>query len=252
MSLCQLCGSQFKTLKNFSLHLKQHETETPGVFKCLSKNCLQLFQSTSELRQHSDVHTLGKFKCETCGKCFETIHGLSRHVPRHFDALPFRCKVPGCSYAGKLKVDLYLHNHNKHSDAGFTCPLCGKFIKLLVNLKNHLKRHETATPGVYRCTYKFCKHIRFSSTDELKKHCVLSHNCLKTDAVFAAFGILSQQDKEPEIDLKPEQLQIEWIKLFKSLKLCAHILLKINTFLQLEFGVYIPLKFHPHHTYTGI
>jgi Zinc finger, C2H2 type len=169
---CQYCGFTFMTMSHFNAHLKKHKMEQLGVFKCLRTGCSKHFSSVSELREHSNAHQLVKFTCEECGKFYGTKYALKYHMMRHSEQRSFRCDVPGCSYAGKLKIDLNNHKRLGHENPGFVCHLCGKFLR---SLKFHLQLHETGTAGVFKCVYNHCSHTRFSSTDDLRNHYMLNH-----------------------------------------------------------------------------
>lgn len=87
--LCQYCGCGFSSLSKINLHLRKHETETPGVVKCLRKYCKKRFFSVSELQEHSDVHKQEKFKCNECCKFVETIREMRQHMLRHLEQRSF-------------------------------------------------------------------------------------------------------------------------------------------------------------------
>jgi KRAB domain-containing zinc finger protein len=180
---CPYCGSTFMTLGHFNYHLRKHEMETTGVFTCLFSHCKLICSSAIELQEHSKTHHAEKYTCEVCGKYYKSSVALKSHVLRHFEERTLPCDVPGCSYLGKLKIDIYNHKKHVHDNPGFSCNICGKLLRQMRNLREHLKLHETGTPGVFKCTHCRCKSTTFSSTDELKKHYMLTHNMIKAKAV---------------------------------------------------------------------
>jgi Zinc finger, C2H2 type len=172
--VCEYCDLPFFTKQSFSRHLLRHETETPGEFKCLVKECKQRLASASALKEHSAAHKVNKFPCKTCDQVMGSFDALKRHTQTHFKQRLFDCDFAGCSYGGKRKINIILHKRFHHENPGHLCYWCGQNFKNLTAFKRHLKKHETGTPGVYKCSLKECRRIRFSSAEQLKEH-VLSH-----------------------------------------------------------------------------
>jgi hypothetical protein len=77
--VCKLCGSNF-VIANY--HMKKHETETRGVFQCITKKCQRRFASVSEFKLHLATHKDEKSQCETCGKLVG-INELRQHMRLH-------------------------------------------------------------------------------------------------------------------------------------------------------------------------
>jgi KRAB domain-containing zinc finger protein len=114
---CQLCGKILKSgARNyFKKHLESHNTDTPGVMKCIFWGCKQTFTSATDLKQHA-------FK--------------------HWDASlrPFACDFPQCNFASKLNKDLLKHKSHVHSSNLYTCDMCGKQFKHLSNVAQHFRK----------------------------------------------------------------------------------------------------------------
>jgi uncharacterized Zn-finger protein len=137
---CHLCGKIMKT-NNLKNHMLSHYTETPGVYRCLRRNCkLRLFQNGDELIKHTkEYHDVVKpFKCDVCGKCFATKNWLREHVIIHTDQRLCKCDVKGCSYSGKTKGNLRNHKRVVHSFTHFTCSHCARRLKCPHTFKRHL------------------------------------------------------------------------------------------------------------------
>ena len=114
---CQLCGKILKSgdRNYFKKHLESHNTDTPGVMKCIFWGCKLTFTSATDLKQHA-------FK--------------------HWDASlrPFACDFPQCNFASKLNKDLLKHKSHVHSSNLYTCDMCGKQFKHLSNVAQHFKK----------------------------------------------------------------------------------------------------------------
>lgn len=91
---------------------------------------------------------------------------------------PYVCDVSGCTYAGRLSSSLYHHKRNVHLSNLYTCHLCGKKMKILTNFNMHVSKHETETPGTFKCVHQNCRKL-FEDIDELKKHTKMAHDLVK-------------------------------------------------------------------------
>lgn len=169
---CQYCDSNVAS-STLDQHLELHQTDTPGVIKCLYQHCQAQFSSLNELKEHCNSHKT--FNCIKCGVFCRTSDELEKHILVHSEERPFRCDVPSCFYAGKLAKNLEAHKKNKHDNKIVACHLCGKLLKQERNLKRHLELHETDAPGVLKCLHGECAATRFSSIDVLKIHYMQRH-----------------------------------------------------------------------------
>lgn len=179
--VCQLCGSSGKALNYSNRHSKLRPLGYSSAFTKTACSCFSLRVNFDSIQTCTDLGNLS----------VKTIRAISLHVQMHFDAKPFRCDVPGCSYtlANSSITYLYMHFQHTHNNAGAICPLCGNLVK---HLKKHLQLHKTDTPGVFKCTHLLiCRGTTFSSTDELKKHNMLMPS-LKNKRRWQHSGFLSQ------------------------------------------------------------
>jgi KRAB domain-containing zinc finger protein len=177
---CLLCRKNFKNYNFYKMHVANHYTGTPGVFKCLHRSCEQLFRSGEDLQKHTKeahAHEYTKqFECNDCGMGFSCTKKLGKHVIVHWDWRPFKCDTPGCSYSAKRLEYLKSHKKNVHSLKCFTCCHCGNSFKDRARFKQHLHKHETGSPGIFKCHIIRCNET-FSFTSDfmthLKRHTII-------------------------------------------------------------------------------
>jgi KRAB domain-containing zinc finger protein len=111
---CPLCGKIIQRRQNdFKSHVAKHNTDLPGVFKCLHPKCKWVCRNGDDLKKH----TLGmhKFQCNECDKCFSAKSQVTRHIIWHMDERLFRCDSQGCSFSTKTIQALQTHKNNTHS-----------------------------------------------------------------------------------------------------------------------------------------
>jgi KRAB domain-containing zinc finger protein len=115
---CQLCGKILKGHGSFlQTHLVKHETETPGVIKCIFQGCKQTFTSASDLKQHA---------------------------AKHWDVSlrPLVCDFPQCNYASNNNYILHQHKRKVHSSNVYTCDMCGRQFKHLSYIARHIRKYQ--------------------------------------------------------------------------------------------------------------
>jgi KRAB domain-containing zinc finger protein len=173
LNTCPMCYKIIKDHYFFKLHVAKHNTETPGVFKCLFKMCIQLFQSGDDLRKHAkEAHysNAKKFQCNECGNFVSSKQYLRTHLQMHWNQSALKCDTEGCSYSTNRSNALKWHKNHFHTLKRFTCCHCGKSIKARISFKKHLEKHETSdTPGVFKCHHVDC-HETFSVPSDLRTH----------------------------------------------------------------------------------
>lgn len=179
---CLLCGKNFLDEMNLKIHMAMHNTETPGVFKCLHWTCHKLFENAGNLRKHTqDAHkdlkqcnlnlwsvqcksskfrpesdlknTIWTFKCEFCGKGFDNKSRYQKHLHKHETDTPsfFKCLHLGCHKTFSVPADLTLHMIQTPNGHIYKCeiPHCLFSCKSLYDLqvhKNYVHSNETCQP----------------------------------------------------------------------------------------------------------
>jgi KRAB domain-containing zinc finger protein len=175
VSTCHMCG---KITKAYCLksHLVKHNTETPGVYRCIRRNCKKRFKNGEEIRKHTkEAHEVFKpFQCNMCGKSFPTKAWIRGHIVWHIADRKFSCDVKGCSCTFKTRSVLRRHKRNQHSHRFFTCCYCGVSYTHEDSYKQHLQRHEIYAPGLFKCLHPCCKKT-FTKALELRKHYMGQH-----------------------------------------------------------------------------
>jgi Zinc finger, C2H2 type len=168
---CLLCGKNLKTRQNYRLHMANHNTETPGVFKCLYPKCKKLFENCDDFRKHTEEahEDVKRIQCDVCEKLFACKKTMARHIILHWDWRPFKCDIPGCSYSAKRSQSLLRHKNNLHTFHLLRCGHCGKMFKNKTRFKVHLRKHRLDTPAVFICLHINCQQTFFASED-LKTH----------------------------------------------------------------------------------
>ncbi|XP_069837976.1 uncharacterized protein [Dendropsophus ebraccatus] len=169
---CSECGKHFKTIINFSAHLRIHRNEKPfscsecgkcfnhksdlvrhqrihtGVKPFLCSECGKCFTVKSHLIDHQKIHTGVKpYSCTECGKCFTRKSHVVRHQRTHTGEKPFSCQECGKGFS--IKSHLIGHQRTHTGEKPFTCQECGKCFTLKAQLAGHRRTHIVAKP--YSC-----------------------------------------------------------------------------------------------------
>jgi len=78
--VCQVCGKEYKLVRQLKQHLLIHQTDTP--FNC--EHCGKGFKVMSRLREHINIHT-GKmpYECGYCGRRIRSQPNLFHHLKHH-------------------------------------------------------------------------------------------------------------------------------------------------------------------------
>jgi DNA-directed RNA polymerase subunit RPC12/RpoP len=171
----QLCGEGYHSISNLKQHNMQiHETGEPGVIKCAKKHCKQTFTSIADFKKHLNNHN--ELTCQLCGKIlksgarhylkkhlenhntdtpgimkcifwgckltFISATDLKQHAFKHWDVSlrPFACDFPQCNYTCRENNRLLQHKRHVHSSNLYTCDMCGKQFKHLLNVAQHFRK----------------------------------------------------------------------------------------------------------------
>ena len=116
-----------------------NRTLLPGELYTCDK-CGIKFLSWMSIYSHvTTVHKLvGDFKCENCSKIFKTPGNLKRHVQSiHKKIRSFVCHICAQAFPSNSKLMMHFHVHSEPEE----CKLCGRLVR---NMKQHLKRHESS------------------------------------------------------------------------------------------------------------
>jgi phage/plasmid-associated DNA primase len=141
------CNCTFTCTKDMKEHALVHKAKvvkkpaqkktgrkiTPGYLNCTERWCKKQFKTPAELKQHMLMTHSESLKqpypladnlhsCDLCGKCLTSNSRLDAHKRRHLQEWPFACDVPGCSYFGKAKIDVWKHARKVHGSVS-ECPL---------------------------------------------------------------------------------------------------------------------------------
>jgi len=78
--VCQVCGNEYKLIRQLKQHLLTHQTDTP--FNC--EHCGKGFKVMSRLKEHINIHT-GKmpYECGYCGRRIRSQPNLFHHLKHH-------------------------------------------------------------------------------------------------------------------------------------------------------------------------
>ena len=121
--MCDICGKHFK--RNLSLK-EHHKTHAEAQFKCSA--CEKRFYSNKSYLKHINVHEQ-TYKCDHCGKCFETNGKLERHKQIHTGVKAFQCEI--CTKGYRDNRSLLQHMEIKHAvvtgkKTSFSCSQCDR------------------------------------------------------------------------------------------------------------------------------
>ncbi|KAK3799750.1 hypothetical protein RRG08_025365 [Elysia crispata] len=192
---CDVCGRKFSFASCLRRHLIVHDRS--------EQSSMPKIKSHNSSRKKSQLDAGICFCCEDCGKKFAGLDSLHDHICHHVGILPYKCPDCGKQYANLL--DLRQHKKDVHrackDSRDHICEVCGKVFQQLKHLKVHmsghsqtlawicevcgsrfsslpkLKKHQTvkceAIPRLQECDE--C-HVSFTSSAELKRHKLASHD----------------------------------------------------------------------------
>ncbi|KAL0968424.1 hypothetical protein UPYG_G00266680 [Umbra pygmaea] len=149
-----------------SSNLKSHRQSDNTSCHC--KVCGKSFQYMGSLMKHVQTHTKEKEHiCGVCGKCFESTESTKHHIQTHI-ADRMCCHV--CSKCFTSNRDLIVHMRTHTGEKPYPCSACGKEFSVRNSLKRHMKIHAGSKSN-------FCSHCdkSFSSSFRLSFHMMRSH-----------------------------------------------------------------------------
>ena len=178
-----------------SSHLKRHISRVHRFTANLKCNeCYSSFKTRFDLNSHkSRVHQKideiqkyikvdkNSFIClyTDCGKQFNYLYQLKRHIRRHVGVKPFKCQFKGCDYKCESYSHLKRHIISVHRFKGdLKCNKCNTSFKTLFDLKTHKSRAHPKFKR-FKCDFNGCDY-KSEESYVLKRHMSRVHR-LKDD-----------------------------------------------------------------------
>ena len=146
---CDLCTKSFTRQDSLDAHVKAaHSKLRPYV--CTYEGCNKAYSNSSQLLQHSRLHTGGKpYQCSFCDKSFAFANEHKEHVRDvHTDTTAHKCSY--CHKVFSSEEELSLHKTKEHR---VECEVCNKTFSRLAYLEVHVKVHEG--DGKFNCSSCF-------------------------------------------------------------------------------------------------
>ncbi|XP_056108483.1 histone-lysine N-methyltransferase PRDM9-like isoform X1 [Rhinichthys klamathensis goyatoka] len=85
-----------------------------------------------------------KFNCVFCGRSFEYLSHMKKHMRTHSGEKPYVCTVCGRRFAQKIYLTTHERTHS--GERPFTCVECGKSFSQKSSLNVHLRSHTGEKP----------------------------------------------------------------------------------------------------------
>ena len=135
--------SYVKTQKTWSQFVKLNVKSSLGSnkkFKC--QFCSRIYSTENGQYKYVHTHYQGRYKCNTCGKCFQYPYILKNHAVLHKKLLPVKCYFPGC--LKRYAMSAALTNHKlTHHKRKWKCSVC----KFSTSTIHYLNQHMSWTHG---------------------------------------------------------------------------------------------------------
>ena len=169
---CVICGKQFRSLKGYNNHMKNHEIKDENR-ETFCHKCKRLFNTKRQYARHQyTVHSvLVPTFCEVCNIKFEFEKSLAKHNQK-VHSHKVVCKL--CDKEFFTSANLAVHLRNIHPDSlhnsTFICEFCPRLFKSTEKLKQHQKGHEGLN---YSCN--ICKKC-FKWDSSLNSHMQAAHD----------------------------------------------------------------------------
>ncbi|XP_014460980.2 zinc finger protein PLAGL1 isoform X2 [Alligator mississippiensis] len=175
---CQLCGKIFDSIEKLTIHTYNHTGERP--YKCSQQGCTKAFLSKYKLIRHSATHS--PQKSHQCGYCEKTFHRkdhLNNHLQTHDpNKMAFRCEECGKKYNTKLGYKRHQALHAATS-GDLTCRVCSQEFGGTELLLEHLKTHAGKPASSTKEKKHKCDHCerRFYTRKDVRRHMVVHTGC---------------------------------------------------------------------------
>jgi KRAB domain-containing zinc finger protein len=167
---CAFCPKSFTDEKECKDHFWEHPEALQTNINCDicgKKN----FSTKSALKSHQKTHSSEpSFICSTCGKGFKRKLQLLNHEHKHGKKNKYECQIPGCGFSTNVNIKYHLyqsHGIGSLPTVGGTCEICGKFFKIISNLRIHIRSHDPNRPRDKVC--EICG-MAFQENYTLRKH----------------------------------------------------------------------------------
>ena len=166
-----------------SITLEQsRETEDQHTPQC--DECGKHFENLRYLKKHMKTHGDKIFECNDCEAGFSQSWGLTAHTTHtHSGLKPFKCKECGVGFAAKQDLERHIYTHT--GEKPYKCKECGDGFTRSWGLNNHMHTHSNVKP--FKC--EECD-AGFIVRQGLKRH-MISHsgekpfNCKECGARFS-------------------------------------------------------------------
>ncbi|XP_042305514.1 zinc finger protein ZXDC isoform X2 [Sceloporus undulatus] len=116
-------------------------------------------QAASSSSSSSSPPSAGRpFRCPVpgCSWAFATAYKLRRHLHSHDKLRPFPCPAPGCSKRFTTVYNLRAHGRAHEQEAAHKCEACGQRFPSAARLAAHQRRSHLEPERPYRCQFPGC------------------------------------------------------------------------------------------------
>ncbi|XP_072052033.1 uncharacterized protein [Amphiura filiformis] len=130
------------------------------TYRCM--NCYTICrdkQSYAEhVKQHKEDAALeGLYTCKKCGKCYERLYNLKKHMKLHDGSAPHACKLCGFRCLRKYTLQMHMEWHRNGGpkrSSRYKCKICRDSFqqasKLILHMKGHKVKKETVSKEMQR------------------------------------------------------------------------------------------------------